>query len=137
MRNLSCIFYLNRIWYIGYIDEPLLILIWGEVFFHIILVRRCVLSEILTAGFGAGELCFKSTWYDIFICHQSHTTSTMFIYTIWTLSVVFQPTSSYSIHHNVLYQAYQFLFNSIIQEYDHNYFSRKKNPNNISISFLQ
>ena len=60
--------------YLGSIAGPLLILIWGEFFSHTSLDHLHILSVILTASFGAGELRFKITWYDQFICHQSYTT---------------------------------------------------------------
>ena len=45
-----------------------------------------------------------------------------------SLSVVCHPTTYYSIYNNLLHQAYQFSFSSIIQEDYYQYLSSKKYP---------
>ena len=46
------------------------------------------------SSFEVEALRFNSTQPDHFICYQSHTTFTIFIYEIGTLSVFLQPTTS-------------------------------------------
>ena len=52
------------------------------------------------------------------------------------MSVVFHPTTSYYIYHNLLHQAYQCLFNPIIQEGYHHYLSSKPPPRIVPPVFL-
>ena len=101
----TCIVDFNRIAYIRMVDEPLLILIWVEFFFHLGLTHRRVSSEILLAGFKEGALRFINAWYDHLISHKSYTTI-KFVYTeedpcnffSW-LQIIFPSNKSYYIRH--------------------------------------
>ena len=122
----------------GYIDGPLLTLIWVEGYFpHNPTSLSRFFWKQLRAKFGSGVLRFNCMWYDQFICHQSYTTITNFNYERETFSVVFQTTSSYFIYQNLLYEDYQFYS---IQSFKNNtaiISQPKKYPNNRTISFHQ
>ena len=122
LKIILCLVEYIRIWFIGSIDESLLILIWGEGF----LPHKPTLSSLFIWKYG--QLKLNSTWYDQFICNQSYKTIIICIYRREALSEIFQPKSYYSIYQNLLDQEYQFLFNSIIKNDYFQYSSSKTEP---------